>query len=133
MKAGHELPINATAARVMARGESFYCRPCETTVDSSLPIETRPIPADYRMNPDFVDFTGKQIGRVKVMGLAAAKSGRWVCKCRCGSYVLRRASALRGERAGSSPCDQCYLLAVSKRNEFQRRTGIERFTEEFLA
>lgn len=132
MKVGHETPINGTAARVMGRGESFEFTGHPTTTDSSLPHETRPIPDDYRLNGDFVDFTGQQIGRMRVVGLAVKKGGRWVCKCHCGAYVLRKASALRGPLAGQSPCDQCYLLAVAKRNEFQRRTGIEKFTSEFL-
>lgn len=132
MKAGHETPVNGTAARVMARGEHFAYTPHPGSGDSDLPLPTKAVTADHRNNPDFVDLTGRVVGRLKVVGLSAIKQGRWVCWCACGSYTLRKAQGLKDETVVSAPCDQCYLMALSKKREHIRRTGKLRDTEDFM-
>ncbi|MCO7563552.1 hypothetical protein NJI34_00225 [Pseudomonas sp. S 311-6] len=125
MKPGFETPINGTAARVIARGESFEYRPLESEVCSSTPLPIKLASADLQ------DLTGTKFGRLTVVGYSADKSRRWVCRCSCGNYVLRRTKAVE-QAAPDSACPQCYLLAVSKRQEFIRRTGKERHTREFM-
>ncbi|MNJ36336.1 hypothetical protein D3C77_311200 [compost metagenome] len=126
MKIGHETPINGTAARVVARGESFEYRPLSTEVCSSLPLPVKPTPDDM---PDLI---GEKLGRLTVIGVHFQGKGRWVCRCSCGNYVLRKSSVIRASAADAA-CAQCYLLAVSRRQEFIRRTGKERHTREFMA
>jgi len=125
MKPGHERPVDATAARVLARGESFEYRQLVSEVCSALPLPTRPVPAEVE------DMTGIKFGRLLVVGLHEGTKKRWVCRCACGNYVMRRIAAIKGA-APDSACPQCYLMAVSKRHEFIRRTGQQRHTREFL-
>lgn len=132
MRVGHDIPVNATASRVMSRGEHFEYRPHADSSDSDLPLPTRQLTDELRANPAFRDLTGLAVGRLKVIGLSE-KPKRWVCRCSCGRYVLRKAVALISGTAASAPCDQCYLLAISKKRDLVRRTGKIRSTEEFLA
>ncbi len=125
MKPGFENPINGTAARVIARGESFAYRQLESEVCSSTPLPLKPLPDNME------DLTGTKFGRLTVVGPSAGKGGRWVCRCSCGNYVHRRTKAVE-QAAQDSACPQCYLLAVSKRADFIRRTGKERHTREFM-
>lgn len=126
MKPGFETPINGTAARVIARGESFEYRPLESEVCSSMPLPLKPLPENVTE-----DLAGTKFGRLTVVGYSADKGRRWVCRCLCGNYVLRRTKAVE-QAAQDAACPQCYLLAVSKRHEFTRRTGKERHTREFM-
>jgi len=126
MKVGHEMPVNGVAARVLARGESFEFRALPTEVCSPVPLAVKPVPEGVE------DLKGARFGRLLVAGLSQDVKKRWVCRCSCGNYVLRRAEAIK-KAAVDSACPQCYLLAVTKRNEFTRRTGKERPTREFMA
>jgi hypothetical protein len=116
----------------MARGIHFEYKANENSADSDLPLPLREIDDCIKENPSFTDLTGMVVGRLKVVGLSV-KNRRWVCRCSCGRYVLRKALALTTGTAGGAPCDQCYLLALAKKHDLQRRTGKIRNTEEFLA
>lgn len=128
MKVGHEIPANATAARVVARGESFEYRAHEGCTDSPLPLQTMPLPVDAV--PQLPDLTGLRVGRLRVIGFSANRNARWVCRCDCGMYTLRKTSALR--RGTAAPCDQCYLLAASKARSHNARTGESKHGGDFL-
>jgi len=125
VKVGHEIPVNASAARVMARGEHFEFKPLETEVCSATPLATREVPADCE------DLAGRKFGRLRVIGLSADVNRRWVCRCICGNYVLRSSKAIK-QGAQDAACHQCYLLAVTRRKDFMRRTGKHRDTQEFM-
>ena len=126
MKAGHETPANATAARVVARGESFEYRTHAGCQDSPLPLPTMPVPN----NGTLPDLTGSRVGHLRVIGFSAERNGRWVCRCDCGMYTLRKTSALR--KGTAAPCDQCYLMAASKARAHNVRTGDNKRGGEFL-
>jgi hypothetical protein len=133
MKFGNERPINGNAARVdFSRGEHFDYQPHARSSDSALPLPIRPITPELIANPQFQDLTGMTIGRLRVVGLSAEKTGRWVCRCVCGAYVLRKAIGLKTGSTASAPCDQCYLLALAKKQDVFRRTGKQKGTEDFL-
>lgn len=125
MRAGHELPANATAARVVARGESFEYEGQGTEVCSGLPLATR------KLAPNQVDLTGSRAGRLTVIGPARDVKARWVCRCVCGNYTYRRAATIT-KAAPDAACQQCYLMAVSRRQEIVRRTGRWVRTEELM-
>lgn len=126
MKAGHEVPANATAARVVARGESFEYRTQAWSQDSPLPLPTMPVPN----NGTLPDLTGSRVGRLRVIGYSADRKARWVCRCDCGMYTLRKTPALRN--GTSAPCDQCYLLAASKARAHNAKTGDSKRGGDFL-
>lgn len=131
LKLGNEIPVDATAARVISGGASFEFRANETDQDSELPLPiTAPTKAQL-LNPSFKDFTSIRLGRLVVIGISADRKARWVCKCVCGCYVLRSTAAIKAA-APDAACTQCYLLAVAKRKDFERRTGRESPTRSFL-
>jgi hypothetical protein len=132
MKASHEKPIDAVAARVVAKGEQFEYQANATSLDSDLPLAIKSVPDAARANPSFRNHTGDRFGRFTVMGLSAVKKGRWVCRCVCGRYSMRSSSAIVSS-AEDACCDQCYLQAVSKRQEHLRRSTKDRPTKDFLA
>ncbi len=125
MRAGHEKPVDAAAARVVARGESFEYRALNSEICSPTPLALRPVAIGE------FDLKGKRFGRLTVIGKYREVKGRWVCRCSCGNYVVRRTHVVLAA-AMDSACPQCYLMAVSKRHEFMRRTGLEKPTGEFL-
>lgn len=106
--------------------------------ESHDPIPWCRPPEASLINPAFVDMTGVQSGRLKVLGLEAtprkSKPPRWVCRCVCGTYVLRRTKALKPAHhcIESFACTDCINLARIKRNDYVRRTGKEADAEDFL-
>lgn len=64
---------------------------------------------------DFTDHTGKQFGRLMVVGqLATVGRGHafWVCQCNCGAYCLRTtATVTKGARCGRCLADLMKRLA----------------------
>ena len=131
MKLGNERPIDAVAARVTSVGESFEYREMESSQDSEVPLPVVVPTRAQQMNPSFADMTGKRLGRMVVIGISADRKARWVCKCVCGRYAPRTSAAITAA-APDACCEQCYLMAVSKRQEYIRRTGKEKDTREFL-
>lgn len=123
MKVGNEIPINKTAALVMSRGESFEFKVHESNICSPYPLPTVPI------HHNEIDLTGLRIGRLMVIG-KSEKAGLWVCRCVCGNYALKRTKPIKIGTA--SACDQCWLMAAAKRNEYFQRTGIHRHAKDFL-
>ncbi|MBX4889795.1 hypothetical protein [Rhizobium bangladeshense] len=97
------LPSDKVAGRVAAKGEHFEWCPPSTTVHSSDPIPHRAPTAAERVMPEFVDLTGIKSGRLTVLGMAvevSANGTRWVVRCVCGSYELRRTRYLKACAAG---------------------------------
>lgn len=131
MKAGHEKPVNAVAARVTSKGEQFEYQAHETSQDSDLPLAVKAIPDAARKNPSFKNYAGERFGRLTVLGPSADRKARWVCRCVCGRYSLRSSSAI-ATAAQDACCDQCYLQGVSKRHEHLRRSSKDRSTKDFL-
>lgn len=128
MKAGHEIPVNATAGRVMSSGEHHEYL-TNSSVDSPLPLPLREIDSAISDCPGFKDLSGLRVGRLRVVGLSTTLR-RWVCRCDCGIYTLRTPKALKNGSA--APCSQCYMLARAKRLDLIRRTGKSVNSEDFL-
>ena len=122
MKVGHEKPINSTAARVMQRGEHH-----EFSIKSGSPEYENP-PVMYPTG-----LKGFSNGRITIWGsLEETNDRKLVCRCMCGRWVMRtRKAMLRDKEEEVDMCSQCYALAKAKRNEYHRRTGVWKDTEDF--
>lgn len=118
MKPGHQLPVNKTAARVISRGEHHDYKIFEDNIVSDVPL---PVRRDLPETPSFKDLTGIKFGRLTVIGYSATHKSRWVCRCTCGNYVMRRGAAIR-DGLGAM-CEHCYMLQRAKRDDLFRRTG----------
>ena len=123
MKPGHERPINRIAANVLQRGESF-----EFDIRSSATEWENP-PVMYPTG-----LHGFSNGRITVYGsLNETHDRQLVCRCACGRWVYRtRKAMLREKEDAIDLCSQCYALARAKRNEYHRRYGVWKETEDFL-
>lgn len=113
----YALPVNATAARVVARGEAYESKKKVLVTESPFPMRTRP------PLKNSIDLTGIRQGRLVVVGLSEDKRGVWVCRCDCGVYCHRKAKAIRNPRNHVDRCEECRHLAHLKRNDHYRRTG----------
>lgn len=120
------LPGDKVAGRVASRGEHFEWSPPSTSVHSSDPIPHRAPTAAERIMPEFVDLTGLRSGRLTVIGIAVdatANGTRWVVRCVCGAYELRRTRYLKacaaGEKVGDDePLCGCCAYTKKLRNGF---------------
>lgn len=120
-------PSDKVAGRVASRGEHFEWSPPAHNVHSAEPIPHRAPTAAERIMPAFVDLTGLKSGRLTVIGIAldvTANGTRWVVRCVCGSYELRRAKYLKacaaGEKRGDDEamCGSCAYTNKLRRGHF---------------
>ncbi|MEQ1407755.1 hypothetical protein ABK249_22810 [Neorhizobium sp. Rsf11] len=125
------LPSDKVAGRVAARGEHFDWKPdLPTTVHSSVPLATRRPTAHELCQPHYTDLTGKRIGRLTVMGVAAEITGngqKWVVRCVCGAYETRKARSIKswlvGEWKGDHEpmCDCCGYTRRLQMGKFNKK------------
>lgn len=64
----------------------------------------------------------KRRGRLVVVGLYGHQPMRYVMRCQCGTYTVRKSKTLRNE-ANYDMCEHCRHLMTLKRSEHWRRTG----------
>jgi hypothetical protein len=127
MKNGFDIPVNAVAARVLSVGERHEYAATAIIYDSPFPMPTW-IPDQ----PSFKNLTGLKVGRLTVIGYSSEFKRRWVCRCACGMYCLRKSKGLTSTENPVLPCHQCYRLAVRKKSDFFKRTGKLSEISEFL-
>lgn len=108
------MPFDKTASQVAGRGVHFEWEPNREQVHSDLPIKTRQATPRELKDPNYRDLTGAKIGRLRVMGIASFSSQekrRWVVRCQCGDYEIRRAkfikACLSGENTDEAMCMSC--------------------------
>lgn len=110
-------PVNKTASLVISRGEHWHPTTKGREVDSDSPLPTKPCGDEER------DLSGVRFGRFSVIGKSKDVKKRWVVRCDCGKYTLRRSKAILNESNQQDRCEACKELAYQKREEFRRRTG----------
>ncbi len=106
-------PVNAQAARQMGRGTEWapkikiqdWYQNCPPLADMNDQV------AQVRLNPEFIDFTGRKFSRLTVIGLMkkdSSHSSSWVCRCVCGGYCTRKSKSLKVmDRGGNSAIYEC--------------------------
>lgn len=100
----HLLPINKTAALVVANGTHF-----EPKIKPN-PHDERDVCPQIRAVTCSFDLTGLKCGWLTVIGLSEEKKDRWVCRCVCGKYVFRTAKSLRRVKDIIDKCMHCNKL-----------------------
>lgn len=119
-------PIDRVASRVT--GEGVHYEPeiaIGNTHDSDLPIPTLGIP------PGLDDLTGHRTGRLTVIGYHGARHNprgevihhRWVLRCDCGRWTVRRSRALKKPRCAEDCCDTCSHLR-SVKYKYANKVGV---------
>ena len=132
-------PLNGTAARVLSqRGEHYY-------------IELKPSPHKHwdippamlsvaemtRLNPQHGAMAratiGRRFGRLTVVGYPEEqnpkKKARWVVRCTCGSYEIRKMPSIK-RGAAEAMCMKCEKVEYFK--DRYRRLG-SKGIDEFVA
>lgn len=110
-------PVNSTAARVVSAGTHWVPVSHRNEREWGTPPDVRAISTAMRVNPSFTDFTGKTLGRLVCIGLAAeaqskAKGGgtKWVMRCACSNFVVRSAKALKNQANNDDCCPTCRAM-----------------------
>ena len=114
-------PINKNAAMAISGGYSFNPNRRVTQVESDNPLKTTgTISAHW-------DLTGMRAGRLTVVGkqpkIGKRGGGKWVCRCDCGRYVVRKAKSIK-ENIGGMRCDECDYLRGMKSKAHFLKTGV---------
>ncbi len=119
-------PINSTAAMMLCKGEQYTSKKKGNGGDSELPIPIRALP----WNADKT-LIGKRRGKLTVLGISFKKY-RWVVRCDCGMYSLRKSKSMNNENNIMDRCDTCRELLYLKRKEHYNRTGFDKPLEFFV-
>lgn len=94
---------NRTASLVVSTGVSWDGpKTHEDSQDSDLPLPVM-IPEPWVFRSGLPDLTGKRRGRLVVVGFSATVPKRWVCRCDCGKFTLRKTRSISIEEF-----DACY-------------------------
>jgi hypothetical protein len=109
------LPVNRLAGRVVSSSkEHGSVHPRFQNLYDSPPYSKLPVPK-YAKN-----YTHHRRGRIKVLyfigkenHFAAAQKNRWVCRCDCGKYVIRKNRSL----CKNNQDDMCPLCLWSRKKQ----------------
>ena len=112
-------PVNKGAEMIFSGGESYEPKLPDTLIHSDVPLPIKPIDKSILNNPQFVNMTGRKYGRFTVMGLSTLNSpgqnaGRWVVRCICGRYELRRTKTIK-KAAPDDMCGECRKVEQLRR------------------
>lgn len=114
-------PVDQVARRVTSQGVRFTPKVNHKGAESPMPFDmftTEETQWRYRSRPDS-NLIGARKGNLRVVGLyrySAKGKPRWVVKCVCGNYVLKRSSAFRNlENKERRDLDNCCYSCQSAR------------------
>ena len=124
MKISHHVPVNNMARKVTSKQEEYV--PCKNIglnhYHSYAPPTLTTIINSDRRSPNFTDLTGVKFGRFSVIGLASGFKGRWVARCVCGKYEMRRQKAIINKKNYGDCCAICRHLQFLKRHHQYKTT-----------
>lgn len=117
------VPLNGTAGAITSRSKDNW-EPKRKAPESlqhwDAPPPMRAITKAERCNPQFVDVTGKRMGRLTVVGILHEpdakpdRKARWVVRCACGDYEVRTAKSIK-KAAPENRCFNCETLGIIQR------------------
>lgn len=115
-------PVDSVAARVLrSKGVKYVAHGDRQEVSQDTPIPTKPLPHTFRKEDDL---TGLTNGKLTVIGLARDTRARWVCRCACGNYALRKSKAIKTPHSNPPlSCVECYSFAKAKDRHNFKLTG----------
>lgn len=121
-------PLNREASAVRdGSGDLWEARvPAHIKHWSAPPPQERPPP------PDIADLTGLVRNRLTVVRYhgPAKDGGRWLVRCACGNYELRRAKAIRKGGDEEMACFVCVKVETLRRRGSGKNTRATRRAEE---
>lgn len=114
-------PVNKEAALSHhggAKQEAWEGRAPEDVFGRPDPWPIKEMNPGTALNPGFRDLTGVKHGRLTYLGLSAEhkRPAKWVARCACGQYVLRRfSSALDPDLDRCQDCEHTRFLREGPR------------------
>lgn len=129
-------PVDKLAAMVTRPGIDFIPNKKIVTQESPFPIKTWPVVLEP-------DYRGYQFGRFTVIGVLFEEGNlikigvtrKWVVKCVCGTYAVRRQKSLINPKNHKDRCERCRHLAFLKREDKRRHlinAGHNKYSEEVM-
>ncbi len=119
-------PADRVASRVTQPGPKGLESKKRPSGDGTqaMPWPMRAVPANVP------DLTGRVSGFLTVVGLSHfignstnGSPARWVCRCICGYYVIRKPKTIRRQRDECDACDRCRELQFLKRQQAEIASG----------
>jgi hypothetical protein len=131
-------PADLTAGRVASKGEEW--KPRVELPSHILHWDAPPPMVPFHdVHGTDVDLTGKKIGRLTVIGVldrdGGAGSMRWVVRCTCGDYEVRKPQALKAALNVGVACETSFCCFYCRHQQHIRRRYSElgeRPLSEFL-
>ena len=132
------IPMDIVAKRVVFDDGDHYDPKIKSNTHcySTLPLpfwETKDLPLKVRCDPLFEDLTGAIFGNFTVMGLLKGfKYDKWVLRCCCGAYEVRRTKTLRKitGKIDQTRCQSCLDSERLSHREYYKKHGIYPWQEE---
>lgn len=133
MKLGYNplntIPRDITAKKVVYdKGDKYDAKVKGISVlHSTLPLPIRKtIPNHLKRDPNFRDLSGIKFGYLTVVGLFALdKYDKWVVRCACGCYEVRRSTIINSNptEIDRTRCLGCLDLERLRHKDFFKRYG----------
>jgi hypothetical protein len=127
----HQIPRDIVAKRVVFDEGDHYDPKVKSNTylysTEPLPIKKlTDLPSHVRFDPNFKDYTGFKFGYFTVVGLFALdKFDKWVLRCACGCYEIRRTSVLKKnpQAVDQNRCQSCIDLERLRNKDFFNSNG----------
>lgn len=117
-------PVNSTAARVLTGGEEYVPDKMIGNAADCDYLPVKPIAELHHLAAEEARrWQGHRFGRMTVVGYSADVPRRWVVRCACGVFTLRKLKAIKNPANVFDCCQHCHHLIFLKRQEHYRRTG----------
>lgn len=118
MNIKNRLPVNKTAAIVVGKGVDY-----DAPINPKANKVFQDKPPKIRAFTGCDDLSGVKFGRFTVVGLSLDFNSRWVVRCACGNFEMRKAKSIKNKSNSIDCCLECRHLIYLKRNEVWRNTG----------
>lgn len=117
---GGRSPVNRHTGIVLSKGVHFEQKvDLRDAPDQKEPLPTRP---DVEIPLTIRHLIGYRYGRLTVIGYSI-KPEKWVVRCACGVYTLRRTAAIRNPENRNDCCQYCYEFRELQRKVMETKLG----------
>lgn len=117
-------PLNATAGSVTSKGYAY-----EPNLKPGAPEEFDAPPKSPPIPKNTPDLSGTRFGRLTVVRYHVKRNAHgsgWLCRCDCGTYVIRRNKSIKNPTNTEDRCRQCrntaFLARVASDQDRIKRT-----------
>lgn len=110
-------PVDSTAGRVVRPGEHYHPDKTIDAVMSETPIPVKPVSKKVAGR-----IIGQRQGSLVVIGSARDYENRWVVRCDCGQYTIRRSKSINNPNNSDDCCEYCRHMLWQRRVDEQRRS-----------